>query len=159
MVSMLTTLAAGLWLAVAAPAPQTADEAAILAFGDRWRAAYEAGDLDALADLYEPDATLYTRHRPAKRGRDEILAYFEAAKASGAEASIRFAPEAVEVDGSYGFLTALWWLTVTPPGGEPIMDAGRSFLVLKKGEDGAWRVWRDMDNHTPDATPDDKEMP
>lgn len=124
----------------------------IKAFGEKWRAAYQAGDLEALTDLYEPDAWLMTRRQPAKKSRDEVIAYFAAVKARGAKASIDFEYEDITIDGDYAFAISTWRLTVESPDGKPpFRDAGRSFLVFKRGEDDQWRVWRDMDNHTPDA--------
>ena len=139
-------------LSGAALAGEMDDVAALDAFTVDWKAAYEAGDFGALSDLYETDARLMTRHTPAFSGRDAIIGYFAAAKASGGSANISFDLEERVIDGDYAFETAKWRLVVTGENGAVrFRDAGRSFLVFKRGDDGKWRVWRDMDNHTPDV--------
>ncbi|MEL7029397.1 MAG: hypothetical protein AAGL49_09340, partial [Pseudomonadota bacterium] len=89
---------------------------------------------------------------PAKVGRDAIRSFFEQGAGSGATVSMVFDYEDVTIEGDWAFLTSKWWLTAVAPGAAaPFQDAGRSFIVFKRGEDGAWRVWRDIDNHTPDV--------
>lgn len=124
---------------------------ALADFTDRWRAAYEAGDFEAMRDLYEPDAWLMTRHQPARKSRDEILTYFKTSRQSGAKVSIKFEYEDETTDGEYAFKIAKWWLESQQATGEPIRDSGRSLVIFKRGPDGMWRLWRDIDNHTPDV--------
>ncbi|MEL7029398.1 MAG: DUF1838 family protein [Pseudomonadota bacterium] len=59
--------------AVAAESGPPEDVAAVKAFGDTWISFYEAGDVDGLLGLYEPDAWLMTRDQPAKVGRDGVI--------------------------------------------------------------------------------------
>lgn len=130
---------------------KSADEIALDAFSAAWRAAYQAGDFDALTDLYEADAWLMTRDQPARKGRDAIIAYFKASRQPGSKAVITFDSENTVIDGAYAFKIALWRLEVPKAIGEPARDAGRSLVIFKRGKDGKWRLWRDIDNRTPDA--------
>ncbi|MEM1380652.1 MAG: DUF4440 domain-containing protein [Pseudomonadota bacterium] len=134
-------------------APNAKVQKELDAIADRWRAAYEVGDFAAMADLYEPDTWLMTRNRPAKKSRDAVLQYFEQSRAVGGKAEIVFDQESLIVDPPYAFKTAHWWLEVEGSGGQLITDQGRSFVVFKQGSDGRWRIWRDMDNNTPDVQP------
>ena len=34
-------------------------------------------------------------------------------------------------------------MTMTPEGGEPVRRSGYTLTILKKGEDGRWRLFRD----------------
>ena len=126
------------------------------AFSHAWRAAYQDGDFDAMRDLYEPDAWLMTRDQPARKGVDEILAYFANSRQAGGKAVITFETETVEIDGDYAFKTALWWLDSPKAIGEPVRDSGRSLVIFKRGPADKWRLWRDIDNNTPDAAIKDK---
>lgn len=130
-----------------------ADSDALDQLSEDWRAAYEGGDFAAMQDLYEVDAWLMTRHQPARKGRDNIISYFKAARQSGAKAQIKFEPEQIEFDGDYAFKTAYWWLSVPRANGSVLEDSGRSFVVFRRGLDKKWRIWRDMDNNTPDVPP------
>lgn len=147
----LALLVLTLWAAT--PAVAAADQrAAVVAHGREWKRLYEAGDIAGLRPLYEPDAILMTNGAPILKGVDAILAYLGRLKASGGRATIDFAPEDVTVEGDRATLIAKYWLTIMPTAGAPIDARGRSFLVLKKGRDGAWRLWRDIDNVAPDVT-------
>jgi len=129
----------------------------ILNISDNWQSAYETGNFEAMSDLYEPDAWLMTRHRPALKNRDEILNYFQTARESGVNASIEFEVEERVFAKEYVFQTAKWWLEMPQKDGTKTRDSGRSFVIFKRGNDGKWRIWRDIDNHTPDVTFEDKK--
>jgi len=143
-------------LAACAVEPVPPDDSSLEDFSIKWRASYEAGDFDSMRDLYEPDAWLMTRHQPARKGVDEILAYFKASRQAGAKASISFEYEDETIEGDIAVKVAKWWLESPRAVGEPIRDSGRSLVIFKRGEDGIWRLWRDIDNHTPDGTFEDK---
>ena len=134
--------------------PSREDAAALADFSAAWRKAYQSGDFDALTALYEPDAWLMTRDQPARKGREAIIAYFKASRQPGSKATIAFADENTVVDGDYAFKIALWRLESPKAVGEPFRDAGRSLVIFKRGPGGGWRLWRDIDNRTPDAPPD-----
>ena len=141
-------------LLVACDAP--VDNSSLDNFGSTWSQAYEAGDFASMRNLYEADARLMTRHQPAKVGVDEILSYFENSRKSGAKAEITFEYEEEIIDGDYAFKISKWWLESPQAVGEPARDSGRSLVIFKRGNDGIWRLWRDIDNHTPDVTFDTK---
>jgi uncharacterized protein (TIGR02246 family) len=148
-------------LLIATPALAKADseangKAAIEAHGRQWAALYEAGQIDEMRRLYEPDAWLMTHGAPAAKGVDAILAYLKRNKASGTKASFDFTPELITIDGNRGYLISKYWMTLTRANGEKVEAAGRSFLVFKRGRDGVWRLWRDMDNQAPDVRIEDR---
>ncbi len=134
-------------------------QAAIEAHGRQWAALYEAGQIDEMRGLYEPDAWLMTHGAPAAKGVDAILAYLKRNKASGTKASFDFAPELITIDGNRGFLISKYWMTLTRGNGDRVNAAGRSFLVFKRGRYGQWRLWRDMDNQAPDVLMEDRPQP
>lgn len=128
-----------------------ADYAAIEAIEVKWQAAYGARDFEKLADLYTEDGWVMARRRPAMRGRDEIRDFF-ASVAENTRLAVTFDVEELEVIGDYAWNTARFALTYQSlSGGEPVHDFGRALILYKKGEDGEWRIHRDMDTPTPDA--------
>jgi uncharacterized protein (TIGR02246 family) len=146
------TAAAQLSMVQGAEVGPARDLKQIKAFGDLWAEHYAAGDTDALADLYEPDAWLMTRAQPALKDRDAILEFLDSATAAGARVRMTFENEDIRIEGDLAFLIAKWWLEVLPAnGGELVRDAGRSFLVFRRGGDGKWRIWRDIDNRAADV--------
>ena len=130
------------------------DLAAVRAHSTRWKALYEAGDFDTLETLYTSDAILMTAGAPRLDGPDEIVGRFRTSHAAGWRATIDFHEENLEVDGDRADLIALYWMTITPPEGDAIEAMGRSWLTFRRGIDGEWRLWRDMDNRAPDVTSD-----
>lgn len=132
------------------------ERAGLDAFSTKWAAGYGAGDFESLRDLYEPDAWLMTRNQPARKGVDAILAYFAESRVEGSKAVISFEDEDETIDGDYAFKVAKWWLESPQAIGEPVRDSGRSLVIFKRGKDGVWRLWRDIDNNTPDVNFDNK---
>mgnify|MGYP005993441359 CR=1 FL=1 len=134
----------------------TADRQAILDHGELWTSLYERGAFEEMRPLYEPDAWLMTNGAPAAKGVDAILTYLAKSKAEASNVSFAFEPENITIDGDYSFLTSKYWMTIKASSPEPLEIAGRSFLVFKRGNDGKWRIWRDIDNQAPDVRIADK---
>ncbi|MEO0464088.1 MAG: nuclear transport factor 2 family protein [Pseudomonadota bacterium] len=134
--------------------PPTGDaaHASLVAAGQRWKELYEAGDWNALRALYADDAVLMTQGSPKAKGAEAILAFLKRLETAGGEAEISFAPEEAVADGGFGFVIAKYQMDVTMPGSPPSAVAGRSMLIYK-WVDGAWLLWRDMDNFAPDVMP------
>jgi uncharacterized protein (TIGR02246 family) len=127
------------------------DYAAIDEIEVQWQAAYGARDFEALADLYTEDGWVMARRRPAMRGREEIRDFF-ASVAEDTKLAVTFDVEEMEVIGRYAWNVARFALTYqSMSGGDPVHDFGRALIVYKKGDDGQWRIHRDMDTPTPDA--------
>lgn len=138
-------------LFAAAPAMAGKAEDDLKAQGDKWNAAYSAGDWAALRRLYTADAWLMTDKAPAAKGVDAIIAYLRRFRDRGAVVSFRFEPEDVVAKKPFGFVTAKYWMTAQlPNGAAPIRTAGRSLLIYK-WQRGSWKLWRDIDNTTPDV--------
>lgn len=134
-----------------------ADQAAKLAAaGERWRTLYEAGEWEELRTLYTDDAVLMTADQQKLVGADNIVAFLQRLSNAGATVQFRFAPEETAVESGLGFVTAKYRMDIAFSGRDPVVVAGRSFLVYKWTADG-WKLWRDMDNFAPDVTPEDFE--
>jgi ketosteroid isomerase-like protein len=142
-------------LALLAAVPARADDKADLtAHGQRWNAAYAAGNWAALRALYADDAWLMTDKAPAAKGADAIIAYLQRFRNRGAKVTFRFEPEDVQARRPFGFVIARYWMTAELPGAAaPIRSAGRSLLIYKRLK-GGWKLWRDIDNTTPDVQPE-----
>jgi ketosteroid isomerase-like protein len=127
-------------------------EQEIIDHGKRWSALYEAGKIDEMRVLYEPDAWLMTEGAPAAKGVDAILAYLKRNKESGNRVKFSVAPELITIDGKWAFLISKYWMVIDTPANNHIETAGRSMLVFKRSKAGAWRIWRDMDNKAADVS-------
>jgi len=128
-----------------------ADYQALETIGEAWAEAYRTENLDALVDLYTDDAWVMARRQPARIGREEIREFFSSIIGMY-ELDVRFYMEELVVDGDFAHSIAKFALTYEPvDGSDPIDDFGRALILYQKGDDGQWRIWRDMDNVTPDA--------
>jgi uncharacterized protein (TIGR02246 family) len=137
----------------AAPVIAKDQKAELVSAGDSWNALYAKNDWDGLRKLYTDDAWLMTDKAPAAKGADAIIAYLRRFRDMGATVTFRFEPEDVRVDGKTGTVVAKYWMTAQMPGRPEIRTAGRSLLIYRR-EGGKWKLWRDMDNTTPDVKVD-----
>ncbi len=136
----------------AAPPDTAADEAAINAIGDLWIQAYQAGDYDAIIDLYTEDAWIMARGRPKLEGRAAIGRSF-GGLAAGRDVDIDIVVEELELMGDWAWLVSEFTVTYGPaqdPSAQ-VQETARSLLIYKRGADGKWRIHRDMDSPAPDV--------
>jgi uncharacterized protein (TIGR02246 family) len=96
------------------------------------------GDLDAMMELYEPDAAFAPHPGQAVTGQDEIraaLGDFLAVKPR-MEGTIEKVLEA----GDTALVANRWELSGTAPDGSPVRMAGTSADVLRRRPDGSWGI-------------------
>jgi uncharacterized protein (TIGR02246 family) len=111
----------------------TAPEGVIRGFA----ACLNRGDVDGALELYEPDAAFVAEPERAVRGADQIreaLSRFAALhpKLTGEILDVREA-------GDVALVLNRWSLTGEGPDG-PVEMSGTSADVLRRQEDGSWRV-------------------
>jgi uncharacterized protein (TIGR02246 family) len=104
----------------------------------RFSALLEAGDLDALVDLYEPEAAFAPQPGETVIGRDAIREALRPFLAL--EPRMTAAVERVLVAGETALVANRWTLTGTQPDGNPVQLAGVSADVLQRRADGSWGI-------------------
>ena len=133
-------------LAACQPAAQdpAKEKAAIAEVNGAWAGHYNAGDADAVANLYWDDAIVMAPGAPAAAGRtairDLIANDTAGAKAAGMTMNIDHGP--IGVSGSLAWQTGTF--KVTDAAGATV-DAGKYLSVLEK-RDGKWLLFRDIWN-------------
>ena len=139
------------WLAVtptAAPAPTPPGPPSVALPPElarvltNYETAWRAGDGAALAALFAEDGFVLGNGAPPVRGRDAIRAYY---KGPGGPLVLR--AYAFATDGPVGYIVG--GFSRRP--GEP--DVGKFTLTLKRGADGRWLIFSDMDNGNRPAVP------
>jgi len=96
------------------------------------------GDLDAMVELYEPDATFAPQPGAEVTGRDAIrdaLAAFLAVKPR-----MTGTIEKVLCAGDTALVANRWTLSGTAPDGSPVEMASTSADVLRRRSDGSWGI-------------------
>jgi uncharacterized protein (TIGR02246 family) len=104
--------------------------------------ALNAGNLDALAAIYEPQATLMSSPGTLVTGTAairEALAGFVAGKPK-----MTLTAKVVAQSGDLAVTTAKWELAMTGPDGKPAQMAGQSVEVVRRQSDGTWRAVIDL---------------
>jgi ketosteroid isomerase-like protein len=118
----------------------------LLAWLDSWHTAYLARNVEAILDRYEHDAILMTHGYPDKRGHAALRTYFERRLASGIEVDSQFEVTNIVVEDDRASVIANWTVQGADPEGQSLCKNGRSLALYKRGTDGLWRMWRDIDN-------------
>ena len=140
-----------LWAALAflSANVQAADSAvevvAIHAVDQAWLKAYNGGDADAVAGLYDEKAILLPPGAPAAHGRAAIRAFFAADIAASKKAGMLFHlgpnPDG-GANGGMGWASGTY--TVTDASGK-VVDSGK-YLSVSAKKDGKWLYVRDTWN-------------
>jgi len=116
------------------------DERAIRELVATWVAASKSGDLATVLDLMTDDV-LFLTPRGEPFGKDEFRTRSETL--SGVEIDGQAETLEVEVLGDRAWIRNRLDMTMTPEGGSPTSRSGYTLTILKKGEDGRWRLYRD----------------
>ena len=98
--------------------------------------ALNAGNLNALASLYEPQATLMPSPGKLVTGTaaiKESLLNFVAAKPT-----MSITSRLVAQAGDIAVTTGKWELAMTGPDGKPVQMTGQSIEVVRRHPDGRW---------------------
>ena len=101
-----------------------------------------AGDVDAIAGLYAPDAMLLAPGGQTIAGRDAIRAVLRRNQAAGPN-SIRFSDVKIDTGDDRAIMLWAWTLQIAPQGRPPVVTKGRS-LVHWKRNGGSWQITADM---------------
>lgn len=116
-------------------------EAANKAFAD----AYNEGDAKGVAAKYTEDAALLPPDGKRVDGQDAIATFWKGAMDGGLK---NLTLTTVEVDSREDLAFEVGAFTLDAPGEGGTMStiAGKYIVVWKKGEDGVWRLHRDIWN-------------
>lgn len=129
----------GAIIVLAACAPQGSQPSSeIAAKAEGFAAAMNAGDLEALVDLYAEDARLLPPNAEMVRGHDAIRAVYGEIIASGLEGELETI-EAIAA-GDIGYRVGTF-ASRTPDG--TVVDRGKYIEVWQK-RDGEWKIINDM---------------
>lgn len=118
----------------------TDDERAIGELVERWMEASEAGDTAAVLELMTDDVLFIVPGREPF-GKAEFRAASESM--AGLRMDGRAEIREMEVMGDRAWIRNHIDLTLTPGDGEPLRRSGYTLTILRRGEDGRWRLFRD----------------
>lgn len=152
---MSADLAASLSLAflmLASPVANAADDAEEAVRGAlvRWMQDFNAGNAEAVCDLFSPELRYDFRGYP-ERGYTDVCTLLHR---SLADSSRRYAyaldVREIMVEGGLAVVRLTWTLTVTLPNGQIARSVEPGMDVLRKGKDGQWKIVRYMAYEAPE---------
>ena len=130
-----------------------ADIAAIKAHYDKYFISGNANDLDLFISLWTDDAIRMEPSYHAVVGKEKIRAFF---KDSFEKFEADIAPYGeiqVEVCGDMAYSRGTYVLKLTPKeGGETFVFDGKWLDILKRQDDGSWKIYIDCINKNPDLS-------
>ena len=118
----------------------TDDERAIRELVDSWMEASRRGDTAAVLELMTDDVLFMTASREPF-GKEAFRELSEAMR--GVRIEGRAEIQEIEVLGDRAWIRNHIDLTLAPPAGEPLRRSGYTLTILRKGDDGRWRLFRD----------------
>ena len=132
-------------LALASAASAETAEDAIRAADRRFAAAFNQGDSAALAEFYTPDAAVLPPGAPRADGRAAIERVWREAMRSGLR-DLSLRPAAIVVLDDTAYATGSGTFTMPGASGGTQQGTLKYLEIWRRGEDGAWRLHRDIWN-------------
>jgi uncharacterized protein (TIGR02246 family) len=96
-------------------------------------------------NFYAPDAVVMAPNLPAFRGRDAILQFWTGFLASGAVDLALTSTNVTQPSADVAIETGRYDLSLRPPSGQAIKDAGK-YMVIWKKSNGRWWAAEDIFN-------------
>lgn len=128
-----------------------ADPSVIAAGAAAWEAAINAGDLDAVVELYTADARIMPPNLEMSSGRDAVRDGFSGLIEAGI--SIEITSIEAMVSGDLGYNVGTYVMRA----GDEVVDTGKYMETWRLDRDGKWRVSNDIYNSdNPPAVPEKK---
>ena len=121
-----------------------ASRGAVEATVDRYVAASNQGDAEALAELYADDALLLPPDHQPIHGRAAIGEFWS----QGTDTGLEISPLRLEVHGDLAYVVGRYRL---PPTEEEAADSGQYVLCLKRQRGGDWKLTADIWNGSGEA--------
>lgn len=122
----------------------------IRAFHDDFFAAWNRGDVKGLADSLTDDTIYHPYGGTTQVARDEVAGGYRAFL-EAFNVRMIVSPEVLQSRGKYGIAQGTYRVVMTPKeGGETSQRSGRYYMDLVKGDDGNWRIARELTQQTAD---------
>lgn len=87
--------------------------------------------------------------QPAVRGPDAIIDQLWGPTFHAFEVDATLPIDEIQLDGEWGFVRGTYAMRLDPRGGgDPLSEEGRYIDVVKRDEDGAWKIARAIWNKT-----------
>ena len=100
--------------------------------------ALNAGDIETLMELYEPDAVLVVQPGQTVTGHEQVRQALQGYIAL--KGTITMGKPGIVQGADLAFLASRWSLEGTGQDGQPVTIGGVTADVVRRGADGGWRL-------------------
>ena len=111
----------------------------------RFIEAYNRGDAAAVADFYTEDAKILPPNQEMVSGRRAIQEFWQTAMDMGVR-KINLETAEMGYDGNVAYERGVSTVTIQPQGGPEMTAKGKYLVVLKRQDDGSWKLAVDIWN-------------
>ena len=133
----------------------TPDEQEIRQLVVTWLEATKKGDIPTVLGLMAEDVVFLVPGQPPMMGRDAFAAAQSTSNASRPDFDGTSEIQEIQIFDDWAFMWTRLKVTVTPPGGSPMIRAGHTLSILRK-LDGKWVLARDANLLAPVLTKQDR---
>ena len=135
----------------------SADITAVHGVLEEATAAHAAGDSIRIAGLFADDAIIMPDDLPTVTGRAEVLSSF-GSLFRDFNSTARIEPVETRMAGDWAFVLTRVSGTLVPKTGGPTIELrGREIAILRRQDDGSWKVARLIGNSSPPGEPNGAE--
>ena len=127
-----------------ASADEAADRAAIEGIWETYSAAVVDGDSGTWLGLWDDGGIQMPPGAPA-RGKDVLDQASPSEFAPGSVSSMNIRPEEITIAEDWAYTRGTYDLTDVT-GDSPVMIDGKFMTILKRQDDGSWKIYRDIFN-------------
>ena len=99
----------------------------------------------AASAFYAADAVLMPPNHPLVSGKAAIQGFLQGLIDAGAT-GIRLDTQRIAAQGDLAWARGAYTLSMTPPGGAPVVDTGKYIVCYRRQPAGAWRAVADIFN-------------
>lgn len=121
---------------------------AIFAVFAEWERARDAGDVEGVVSMYHPDLQIMTRGRTLLSGHAGARTFYAENYSRDSDRQLLSALSEVRVFGEAAIVIGRFLALDETDG---IEDPGYFLIVLRKNDQGMWRIYRDIDTPSPDG--------
>jgi uncharacterized protein (TIGR02246 family) len=125
----------------------TSDEQAIRELISTWMAASKAGDVETVLSLMTDDVVFMV---PGKEPFGKEAFAHRSQGMAGVQIDGTSEIMEIKVLGEWAWLRNRLRISITPPGGKPMIHSGYTLTVLQKNTATKWRIARDANLLTPE---------
>ncbi len=124
------------------------DIAAVMQVFADWGSARDAGNVDGVVAVHDPDMLIMTRDQTILRGHDGVRAFYAQNYYEGSTREMFNQVDELRVIGDVAIVIGRFLVIDTP---KDVEAPDYYLIMLRKNENGAWKIYRDIDTPSPDG--------